>query len=121
MLSIAFDCTNTLLLDLKRFAFADLFIVYHYDLAILGTLVALKFKAVLIALAFIAGAAIYYKVFPGFGHKGLKCEPPVIYDSKHHYELGPPYGHSERSDRARGLAEQSEKLDFELMATIMRG
>jgi len=123
MLSILFDCTNNLPLDLKRFACADLFIVFHYDLAVLGTLLAIKFKTIIIALVFIAGAALYYKVLPGFGNKGLKCEPPVLYDSKHKYnfDMGPPYGHSERSDRSSDLTEQSEKLDFELMATIMRG
>jgi hypothetical protein len=123
MPSIVFDCTNNLPLDLKRFACADLFIVYHYDLAVLGTILAIKFKIVLIALAFIVGAAVYYKLLPGLGNKGFKCEPPILYDAKHkyNYDLGPPYGHSERSDRASDLKEQSEKLDFELMATIMRG
>ena len=95
----------------------------HYDLAVMGTLLALKFKAVLVALAVIVGIAVYYKLIPGHGHKGFVCEPPPIYDSKHKYNLDipPPYGHSERSDRASDLTEQSEKLDFELLAAVMRG
>lgn len=122
MLSIVFDCTNDSPLDLNRFPCADLFIVYHYELAVLGTIMAVKFKAVLVALAIIIGIAVYYKLLPG-GYKGLTCESPPIFDSKHKYNVDfhPPYGHSERSDRATDLTEQSEVLDFELLATVMRG
>jgi hypothetical protein len=97
--------------------------VYSYDLAVLGTILAIKFKAAIIALVVVIAVAAYYKVFPGFGYKGFKCEPPIPYDSKHKYnfDFEPPYGHSERSDRASDLTEQSEKLDFELLATVMRG
>jgi hypothetical protein len=97
--------------------------VYTYDLAVLGTIMAIKFKAALIVLVIVVAIAAYYKVLPGFGYKGFKCEPPNFYDSKHKYnlDLEPPYGHSERSDRASDLKEQSEKLDFELLATVMRG
>ena len=117
-----FDCTNNLPPDLKRFLCADLFIVYHYDLAVLGAIMAIKLKAVLVALVVIAGIAVYYKLIPG-GYKGFSCEPPPVYDSKHKYSLDyhPPFGHSDRSDRASDLTEQSEILDFELMATVMRG
>jgi len=122
MLSIVFDCTSNLPLELKRFPCADLFIVYHYELAVLGSILAIKFKAVLVALAIIVGIAIYYKLLPG-GHKGFACEPPPIYESKHKYshDFHPPYGPSERHDRASDLTEQSEVLEFELLATVMRG
>jgi hypothetical protein len=97
--------------------------VYTYDLAVLGTILAIKFKAALLVLAVIIAVAAYYKVFPGSGYKGFKCEPPVIYDPKHkyNYDFDPPYGHSERSDRASDLKGEYEKLDFELLATVMRG
>jgi hypothetical protein len=99
--------------------------VHHYDLAVLGTILAIKIKAVLLVVALIVGIAAYYKFSPGFGLKGFKCEPPILYDTKHKFNFDygppPPYGHSERSDRASDLIEQSEKLDFELLATIMRG
>ena len=95
----------------------------HYDLAVLGTILAIKFKAVLIAIAVIVGIAAYYKAIPVLGYKGFKCEPPVMYDAKHkyNYEFEPTYGHSERRDRAGDLTDHSEKLDFELLATVMRG
>ena len=97
--------------------------MYTFDLAVLGTILAIKFKAALIVLVVVIAVAAYYKVLPGLGNKGFKCEPPVLYDSKHKYnfDFEPPYGHSERSDRASDLTEQSEKLDFELLATVMRG
>jgi len=89
----------------------------------MGTILAIKFKAVLLALAVIFGIALYYKLLPGYGYKGFACEPPPLYDSKHKFshDFQPPYGHSERSDRASDLTEQSEKLDFELLAAVMRG
>jgi hypothetical protein len=122
-----FYSTNNLPFDLKRFTCVGLSTVYHhYDLAIWGAILAVKFKAIIIGLAVLFGAGVYYKLFPGYGYyKGFKCAPPM-YDSQHryNYEYGPgpaAYGHSERSDRASDLTESSEKLDFELLATVMRG
>jgi hypothetical protein len=120
ILSIVFYCTNNLPYDLKRFAGVHLSTDYHYNIAVWGALIAIKFKAVLIALAVLFGAGIYYKMFPGHGYyRGSKCPPPE-YDS-HHYEHGPPYGHSDRSDRATDLTEYTDKMDFELLATVMKG
>lgn len=126
MPSIVSDCTNNLPFDLKYFTCAGVSTVYQYDLAILGAILALKFKAVLLVLAVIFGAGAYFKLLPGFGYqnKEYKCQPPILYDSHHHgYNMNHdiPYGHSERSDRASDVTEYSETLEFELLATIMRG
>lgn len=76
-------------------------------------------------LAVIFGIGAYYRLFPGFGYynKGFKCQPPIIYDSQHryNYDSEPPYGHSERRDRASDFTKYSENLDFELLATVMKG
>jgi hypothetical protein len=99
--------------------------VYHYDLVVLAVILAIKFKAVLLVLAVIFGAGTYYKLFTGFGnyYKGFKCQPPIIYDSQHkyNYDHEPPYGHSERRDRSDDFTKYSENLDFELLATVMKG
>ncbi|XP_069686128.1 uncharacterized protein [Periplaneta americana] len=95
---------------------------HHYDLAVLGTILAIKFKAVLLVLAVIFGIGVYFKLFAGFGgyYKGLKCPPPVVYESPHKYHHE-AYGHPDRRDRAIGTTKYSEKLDFELLSTVMKG
>jgi hypothetical protein len=116
-----FYCTNNLPFDLQRFACVNLSTVYHYDLAVWAAILAVKFKAIIIGLAVLFGAGVWYKIFPGYGYyKGFKCPPPM-YDSQHRYHEYGPYGHSDRSDRASDFTEPSEKLDFELLATVMRG
>ena len=104
---------------------ARLSTVYAYDLAVLGAILAIKFKAVLVVLAVIFGIGAYYKLLPGYGnsYKGFKCPPPVVYDTKHKYSYDnePPYGYSERHDRASDFTKYSENLDFELLAIVMKG
>jgi hypothetical protein len=92
----------------------------------LGTVLAIKFKAVLLVLAVIFGIGVYYKLFAGFGnyYKGLKCQPPVIYESPNHGKYNydhEHYGSSERRDRANDFTKYSEDLDFDLLATVMKG
>ncbi|KDR21564.1 uncharacterized protein LOC110827905 [Zootermopsis nevadensis] len=97
---------------------------YHYDLAVLAAILIIKFKAVLIALAVIFGIGAYSKLFAGHGihYKGLKCQPPVVYEPppKYDYEHE-SYGHSERRDRANDFTRYSENIDFELLTSVMKG